>query len=185
MDVGKFKAGRARLVAWIIIPPIAMVSVGLSTYALKQHTEWKLKQSQAISDILPDIIQARKQVQNLFESKGLTRDQRITTSDQLFSLLEEKARNRNVTINRKQILNRENVIKTSIPMLNALVEASGTFSSYQLFLNDVLAAYPLISLRSVDILQSSEGNNAAGFQLRVMFDLMLVDEVLKADGGAL
>ena len=148
MDVGIFKASRTRLVAWIIIPPILITAVGLSAFAMRQRAEWELRQTLALSDILPEVIQARRNVRTLMDNLGLTEEKQITTGDQLIALLDEKASNRNIDLKRTQILQRDDVKGSGIPVISAVLEASGDFASIQLFLNDVRSAYPLVSARS-------------------------------------
>ncbi len=67
MDVGTFKASNGRLRAWLIIPPLLIVSVGLGSFAWQQRAQWKLKEANALSEVLPSFIAVRKDAANLFE----------------------------------------------------------------------------------------------------------------------
>lgn len=185
MDVGLFKASKTRMVLWIVVPPMLITAVGLSSFALKQRAEWRLKQTRALSNVLPDVIRARKNVQNLVDNLGLSEERRITTGDQLITLLDEKAAHRNIELKRTQIVQREQNRNSSIPVISAVVEASGDFAGFQLFLNDVKSAHPLISARTIELTQGREDALEEGFQLKVVFDLLLANDVLKATGGSI
>lgn len=185
MDVGIFKASKMRLVIWIIVPPLLVIIVGLSSYALQQRAMWQLKETRALSNVLPAVITARKNVQQLLDNLGLSRNNRITTGDQLISLLQEEAKKRNINWKKGQILERDKTQKPKVPTISVLVEATGEFSDFQRFLNDVKSAHPLISTRSISLTQGKEDEAGKGFELKVVFDLLLVGDVLKEDGGSL
>jgi len=186
MDVGIFKASKPRLVAWIIIPPVVITSVGLSTFAMRQRAEWQLRQTMALSEILPEVIQARENIGELMQSLGLTEEMRISTGDQLLALLDEKATHRSIDVKRTQILQRDNSKESGIPVISAMLEASGDFSNIQLFLNDVRSAYPLVSARSIELSLNQDPEEDAGdFDIKLIFDLMLVNDVLEATGGSI
>ncbi len=183
MDVGIFKASNARLIAWVVVPPFLITAVGLSSYAFQRNVSWQLEETKALSDVLPEVMQARKHIQHLFTELGLTDDKRITTGDQLTALLEEKAKKRNIDFKRTQILQNNRRKGSKIPTISLMVEASGEFSDFQLFLNDVKSAYPLVSARSINLSQAFESSAKEGFELKVVFDLLLVNDVMKAPGG--
>jgi hypothetical protein len=185
MDVGIFKAGKIRMALWIVVPPVLIVSVGLSSYAMQQRAEWRLQETKALSDVLPDVVNAKQDVKKLYDNLGLSREKRITTGDQLIGILEEKARLHGVDVKKTQILDREIAKGSKIPVISVIVDASGSFADFQLFLNDVKSAHPLVSARTITLQQGDESERKAGFDLRVVFDLLLVNDVLKASGGTL
>jgi len=185
MDVGIFKVNKARLIAWIVIPPAVIATLGMSSYALRQKAEWRLQQAEALSDVLPAVIDAQTDVRQLFEDLGLTQEKRIASEDQLISLLQDKARARGVTVDSLQVNRRDQIKGAKIPALSATVEAFGDVGAFQLYLNDVKAAQPLLTASSITIEQSSDYVQNGDFELKVVFDLLLVDEVLKASGGSL
>jgi len=184
MDVGLFKVNKVRLIAWIVIPPVLIASVGLSSYALRQKAEWRLKQTQALSDVLPAVIGAQAEVRKLFEDLGLSKGKRIVSEDQLISLLQEKAVERNINVNTVQVARRAQSKGAKIPVLSATVEAYGNVGDFQLYLNDVEAAQPLLTASSISIEQNSDTVQNGDYELKVVFDLLLVDEVLKSRGGS-
>ncbi len=185
MDVGIFKASKTRLALWVAVPPILIVAVGLSSFALQQRAEWQLQETKALSDVLPEVVNAKRDVQELYDKLGLSEEKRISTGDQLIAILEEKARHRRIDLKKTQIIDRETAKGSKIPVISVIVEASGEFADFQLFLNDVKSAHPLVTARTITLQQSEENDIKAGFDLKVVFDLLLVGDVLKAHGGAL
>ena len=184
MDVAIFKVNKIRLIAWIVIPPMLITSLGLSSYALRRKAEWKLKQTQALSDVLPAVIGAQTAVRQLFEDLGISEEKRIASEDQLISLLQEKARARNILIEKLQV-NRRNKSKDSkIPVLSAKIYAFGDIGAFQLYLNDIKRAQPLLTANSIQVSQQPGSGEDGNFELNVVFDLLLVDEVLKTRGGS-
>jgi len=185
MDIGIFKASKARLAMWIVIPPMLIVTVGMSSFAWQQRATWRLEETRALSDVLPDVINAKRDVQQLYDDLGLSEEKRITTGDELISILEEEARNRSIVIQRTQIIDRDAPKESRIPVISVIVDATGEFSDFQKFLNDIKLAHPLVSARSIVMDQGVEGDRNSGFEMKVVFDLLLVGDVLKASGGNL
>lgn len=184
MDVGIFKISKIRLITWTVIPPVLIAAVGLSSYALRQRAEWRLQQTQALSDVLPAVIGAQSAVRQLFEDLGLSEEKRIASEDQLISLLQEKATQRNITFKTVQVVRRDKSKGSNVPVLSAVVEAFGDVAAFQLYLNDIKANQPLLTASSIKIEQRTDDGQAGDFELKVIFDLLLVDEVLKASGGS-
>jgi hypothetical protein len=185
MDVGIFKVSKIRMIAWVVIPPVLITAVGLSSYALRQRAEWRMQQAQALSDVLPAVIGAQASVRQLFEDLGLSEEKRIESRDQLISLLQEKAVQRDITFDTVQVVRRDKSKGSDIPVLRATVEAFGDVSAFQLYLNDIKLAQPLLTASSINIVQrTDDGGGGGNFELKVVFDLLLVDEVLKASGGS-
>ena len=185
MDVGIFKVSKIRLIAWVVIPPVVIAAVGLSSYALRQKAEWRLKQTQALSDVLPAVTEAQTAVRKLFDDLGLTKEKRIASEDQLISLLQDKAMQRNIVFKTVQVNRRDKSKGASVPALSAVVEAFGDVAAFQLYLNDIKMAQPLLTANSIKIEQRSEDGGGGGgdFELNVIFDLLLLDNHLIASGG--
>lgn len=184
MDVGTFKVSKRRLIAWIVIPPVLIFAVGLSSYALSQKAEWRLQQAQSLSDVLPAVSGAQTAVRQLFEDLGLSKEKRIASEDQLISLLQETAMQRKITFKTVQVVRRDQSKGSNIPVLSAVVEAFGDVGAFQLYLNDIKMAQPLLTASSIKIDQRTDGGRDGDFELKVIFDLLLLDEVLKASGGS-
>lgn len=183
MDIGIFKASKVRLVLWIVIPPLLIVTVGLSSYALQQRAEWKLQETQALSNVLPDLIEVKQDMEELYDKLGLSSDKRISTGDELVSILEKLARKRRIELKRTQIVDREQTKESKIPVVGVIMDATGDLADFQLFLNDITSAHPLVSTRSISVSQVNKADQQAGFELKVVFDLLMVNDVLKASGG--
>jgi hypothetical protein len=98
MDVGKFKASKRRLMAWIVIPPVIIVGVGLSAFALQERAQWRLQQTQSLSDVLPPFIQSQREASELVAGLGLGDEDRIGTEDQLITELNEAAYKHGFTV---------------------------------------------------------------------------------------
>ena len=82
-------------------------------------------------------------------------------------------------------MNRRNKSKSSdIPVLSAKIYAFGDIGAFQLYLNDIKRAQPLLTASSIKVSQQPGSGEDATFELNVIFDLLLVDEVLKARGGS-
>lgn len=185
MDVAIFKASRIRLIVWIAIPPLLITSVGLSLFALKQKAQWQLQQTQALSDVLPSVIEARKDIEKLFEELGLSKENRIASEDELISLLQEKARSRDMGFPNIQVIRNDKIQGSNVPVLSAVVESSGDIKAFQFYLNDIKSAQPLLNVSSITLKQKAGRGRGdlPTFDLRVVFDLLLVDDVLKSGGS--
>ena len=183
MDVGKFKASGGRLMAWIVIPPLLIVGVGLSAYAGQQKAELRLRQSKALSDVLPLFIKAQRDASELIADLGINEQDKIGSEDQLISFLQEAALRRGVTVEAVQVVRREQVRGRKIPVLSASVEGSGELTAIQLYINEIKSAQQLLSVNSIELTQSSDLQSDNVFDAKVVFDLLLIEEVLKTAGG--
>lgn len=185
MDVGIFKASRARLMAWIIIPPMLIVGVGLSSYAWCQRTIWKLQQTQSLSDVLPLVIESKRAAAKLIGDLGMDDKSSIASKEQLISFLQEIAVKRGVTVESVKVVRREPARGENLPVLSASVAGAGTFTALQLYVNEVKSAQSLLYVNSLKLSQPRERILDDMFEASIVFDLMLIDEVLKTTGGSL
>ena len=170
--------------AWIVIPPILMVSVGMSAYALQQRAEWRLRQNRALADVLPEFIEAQKNASGLIADLGINEQDKIGSENQLISFLQEAALRREFTVDAVQVVQREKNREQNIPVLSAEVDGSGEFSAIQLYINEIKLAQRLLSVRSIELSQPSGFKTDDVFEAKVVFDLLLMDEVLKTSGRA-
>jgi hypothetical protein len=185
MDVGKFKASGGRLMAWIVIPPLLIVGAGMSSYAWQQRAEWRLRQNKALSDALPVFIKARQDASELITDLGVNERDKIGSEDQLISYLQEAAVRRAFTVDAVQVVQEELVRGKKIPVLRASVEGSGEFTAIQLYINEIKSAQQLLSISSMELTQPTDRREEDNiFEVRVVFDLLLIDEVLKTTGGS-
>ena len=65
MDVGKFKVNRVRLILWLAIPPALALGLGLSTYALRLRSEWKLSLTSKLATVLPSLVYTQEKARDL------------------------------------------------------------------------------------------------------------------------
>ena len=185
MDVGKFKASKARLMAWIVVPPLLIVGIGLSAHAWKQRAEWRLQQNQTLSDVLPSFIKAQKNASELIESLGINeQDKMIGSEDQLISFLQEAAVRRRFTVDAVKVVRHEQLKGKNIPVLRATVQGFGELTAIQLYINEIKSAQQLLSVNSIELSQDKDHRSADVFATKVVFDLLLIDEVLQTVGGA-
>lgn len=182
MDVGKFKASRKRLMAWIVIPPVLAVSVGLSTFAWRQQMERSYLEAQALSDVLPGIIEARLGAIGLIDSLGVNEESAIGSADQLISLLQEAAVRQDFVVESIQVDRQEKSREHSFPVLNVEVDGNGEFRDIQLFINEVKSSQQLLSLYSVNLTLPRQNLGAGRFNASMVFNLLLIDEVLQSGG---
>ena len=68
MDVGIFKTSGIRLKIWLIVPPLLIVILGLGSHAWRQRAEWQLQETEAYSEILPQLMSARRNTALLLNS---------------------------------------------------------------------------------------------------------------------
>ena len=184
MDVGKFKASGRRMMAWVVIPPVMIAGIGLSTYAWKQRAEWQLRETQAISDVLPVFITAQKKASDLITDLGINKEGQIGSEDQLISFLQEAALRNNFTVDAIQVVRREKNRGNQVPVLSASVQGSGEFADIQLYVNEIKSAQQLLSVNTMEIQQTfGIDMEEALFEASVVFDLVLIEEVLKSKGG--
>lgn len=183
MDVGKFKASRGRLMAWIAIPPVLAAGIGMSAFAWQQRTEMELKQAQALSDILPSIIGARREAEDLFENLGLADDNMIGSENQLISFLQEAAVKHDFMVDSVQVDRRETNGKNKFPALNAAVEGVGEVRAVQFFINEVKSSQQLLSVEAINLSLPRRAQVENNFNVSIIFKLLLVDEVLKSGGA--
>jgi hypothetical protein len=185
MDIGKFKASSGRLMAWIVIPPVLIVGVGMSAYAWQQRAEWQLRQNESLSEVMPVFIKAQTAAGKLISDLGVNEKDAIASEDQLISFLQEAAVRRAFTIDAVQVVRHEKVTGQAVPVLSASVEGFGEFSAIQLYINEIKSAQQLLSVRSMDLTQPKKRKaDDEIFDARIVFDLLLFDEVLKTTGGS-
>jgi hypothetical protein len=184
MDVGKFKASGGRLMAWIVIPPLLIVGFGLGAYAWQQRAEWRLRQTKSLSDVLPVFIKAQRDANVLIADLGINEQDKIGSEDQLISFLQEAALRRGFTVDAVQVVRREQIRGKNIPVLSASVKGSGKFTAIQLYINEIKSAQQLLSVSSIELTQSSDLQATELFDAKVVFDLLLIEEVLETVGGS-
>ena len=171
--------------AWIVVPPLLIVVVGLGSSAWLKRSEWRLRQTESLSDILPAFIEAQREARELIDGLVLDKEDQIGSEDRLISFLQEVAFRRGFTIDAVQVARREQAQDKEIPVLNAMVEGSGEFTDIQCYINEIKLSQQLLSVNSINLTQPRMQDQKGLFKARIVFDLLMVDEVLSTHEEAL
>jgi hypothetical protein len=184
MDIGIFKASGRRLKAWLIIPPLCIVSLGLGSYAWQQQSHWRLEQTKALSEVLPPFITAQKEALALAESLKASSSGNLGSEDQLISFLQDMAQQNDFIVDRVSILAANKRQKKVVPVLNAVVRGEGDFTSIELYINQVKTEQRLLSVSSIKVLQPTEISVEELYNVEIVFELLLLDDLKIFKGGA-
>ena len=175
-------ASGRQLRVWLIVPPLLMASVGLGSYAWQQRALWHLQEVQALSDVLPSFIGARKEIVALVEGFKTSTGGDIGSEDQLISFLQDMAQKNNFVVDTVNVIARKNKQQNkAIPVLNAVVHGVGDFTAIQLYINEVKTEQRLLSVSSVKVSQPSE-SSAGRYNVEVVFELLVLDEMKALNG---
>lgn len=183
MDIGVFRASRVRLMVWIVVPPLLIVSLGLGTEALKRRSEWELNRTKEMTKILPKLIQMRERASDvLIEFKKGSEEQVIESEDQLISFLQEEAQQVGFTVDSIKVERRSSEVNPSISVLVASVKGTGSFDAIELYLGDVTTAHCLLCESAIKLSQVQE-YNAGFYRAELAFELTLLHGSKGASGG--
>jgi len=177
MDIGKFKSSRLQLTLWILVPPLLIVGVGLSTYALQLQSEWQLNRTKTMAEVLPKLAKAESAVVALLGQIDNPESQAISSEDGLISFIQSTARRVDFTVDSLKV-ERKAPGKGSgsdLPLLSAKVIGSGNIDAIQRFLADVGAAHQLLAESELQISQQSNGIDARNCRAEITFDLVLFE----------
>ena len=183
MDVGIFIASGTRLKVWLILPPLLIVSIGLGSHAWQQRAEWKLEETKALSEVLPPFITARKAAIDLVEGFKMAEGGELGSKDQLISFLQDMAQKNNFLVDTVSVINQKGQQQKAVPVLNAVVRGKGDFPAVQLYINRVKTEQRLLSVSSIKIAQPKEGSEGELFEVEILFELLLLDDMKAFNGG--
>jgi len=182
MDIGKFKVSPLRLAAWILIPSLLIAGVGLSSYALRLQSDWKLTRIQGLSEVLPRLAITQNQAGKIMEQfKG---SEGLQTEDELMSHLQNAAHETGFTVNDLKVERRNAAEDEQMPVLLATVKGSGAFEIIEQFLNEVTASQHLLYASSLQV--TRESRNAFGrneCSADITFELILFDALTEVGGA--
>jgi hypothetical protein len=184
MDVGIFKNSGVRLKLWLILPPLLMISLGLGTRAWRERAKWQLEQTQALSEILPPLISARRDVVGLFKGFSTSSGGELDSEDQLISFLQDMAQQNEFmldTVNRIE----QKKQKRALPVMNAVVRGRGDFTAVQMYINEAKSGQQLLSVDAINIQQPPDTVGEGIFDVEIVFELLLLDEMESIAGGAI
>lgn len=183
MDIGKFKASRGRLTAWIMIPPVLIVGLGLTSFALKLQSEWKLERAQVLQELLPRAAASQAEADALFQEFLASESGAITSEDELISFLQNAAHQADFVVDSLKVERRESAANNQAAVLTASVKGTGTFLAVQTFMGDAAMRQYLLSESSLQISQGGKGSGAESCRAEIRFELILFD-TSKMDEGA-
>jgi hypothetical protein len=179
MDIGKFKASRMRLTLWMMVPPLLVVGVGLSSYALQLQSTWKLNRTKALSDVLPKLVQTQQQAQTLLNTFQGMEGRSIKSEDALISFIQESARKVGFTVDSLKVERRDTGTAAGMPVLVANVNGSGALDSTYRFLTEVSASQQLLSESSLKISQQPNAFDLKLCKADITFELVLFNVAKK------
>lgn len=183
MDIGKFKASRGRLTAWILIPPVLIVGIGLTSFALRQQSEWQLERTRVLADLLPKVKQTEQEALSLLARFNESEAGSIKSEDELISFLQNAAREADFTVDSLKVERKGSSANKNTPILTAMVRGTGTFRSVQTFMSDAASKQHLLSESALQINQGGDKNNKDSCRADMTFELILFDAG-KLAGGA-
>lgn len=186
MDVGKFKAGRARLMLWIVLPPLIITGVGLSAYALRLQSEWEHSRTRLLSAILPELVQTQNRARNLLAGFHGSNSASIRSEDEFISFIQEVEQKSRFTVDSLKVERR--VLGDNTPVLVASVKGFGSFEAIREFLGDVVSGQHLLYESSLQVSQTSGSRNAdigdGQYKVDMTFELVLLESLKTiAEGG--
>jgi hypothetical protein len=170
MEVGKFKASRGRLVAWILVPPLLIVGIGLSSFAMKLQSEADLNRTRRLAEVLPNVVMARQEAEALLDGFYNSEAGSVQSEDELISFLQGYAAKVDFRVDSLKVDRRA---KGPTPVLVATVKGNGSFSEVQQFLGDVTASQQLLSESTLQITQIIDDYGVASCRMDVTFELVL------------
>jgi hypothetical protein len=182
MDVGIFKTSSARLTLWLLLPPLLMVSIGLGSNAWRVRAQWQLEETEALSEILPPLIAARRDVKGLFKGFGAASGNELGSEDQLISFLQDMAQQNEFmldTVNRVDRTRKTEVL----PIMNAVVRGRGDFTAVQMYINEAKSTQQLLSVDAIKVQKPSEEAAEGMYDVEIVFELLLLDEMKSVAGG--
>ncbi|MDF7824475.1 hypothetical protein P4B35_10665 [Pontiellaceae bacterium B12227] len=172
MDVGKFKSSRSRLILWVMIPAVLIAGVGLSTYALRMQSEWKLTRAQHLAEVFPRLVQARERAEALqqrFESGNAAH---IDSEDELISYVQERALKVGFTVDSLKV-ERLDAADGKLPALTAIVKGSADLGTIYRLLSDVASVQQLLSESELQISRQADPRNPGLYRAEIRFELIL------------
>ena len=172
MDVGKFKSSRGRLILWVLIPSVLIAGVGLSTYALRVRSEWKLTRAQRLAEVFPRLVESRGNavaLQQHFHGEDLTQ---IDSEDELISYVQERALNVGFTVDSLKV-ERLTSKGGGLPALMAKVTGTGELGTIYRLLAEVSSAQQLLSESEFQVSRMADQNNPSLYRAEISFELIL------------
>jgi hypothetical protein len=182
MDVGIFLASRKRLMVWLIVPPLFIAGIGLSSYAWQQRAHWQLQETKALAEVLPPIITARKEVLELIKGFNSSAGGELGSENQVILFLQDMDQLNDFVVESVDVVELKGAKKKAVPVLNAVVNGSGDFRSIEQYINKVKTEQRLLSVNSIRVSQPKEPT-AGAYEVAIIFELLLLDDMKAFNGG--
>ncbi|MDF7808432.1 hypothetical protein P4E94_13340 [Pontiellaceae bacterium B12219] len=179
--MGKFKASRGRLFLWILIPPFLIAGIGLTSFALKLQSDWKLERTRAYASVLPEVAAAKRKVETLISTFNNSEAGRIKTEDELISFLQSSAQDADFMVDTLKVERKTISAGGSVPVLLANVRGSGSFEAIQNFLSEATSRQQLLTESSLQISRGGQSPGHDACRADISFELILFK--LKTPGG--
>ncbi len=171
MDIGRFKATRTRLVMWLMLPPLLIAGIGLSSYAVRLKSEWELTRTEGLTSVLPKLVRVRKQAFHLvdeFEENSLT----LHSEDDLIVYLRKAAQASGFDVDALKVNRKKDKVMT---ILTASLTGTGSFESIQRFLGNVSAGQHLLSERELQLTRVFQSGGAPAYKADLTLSLAMFD----------
>lgn len=172
MDIGKFKASKARLTMWICVPPLLMAGIGLTSYALRLQSNWQLERTRELAQVLPRLADARNDAEALLSSFSDSESGSVASEDELISFLRNAAQEAGFTVDSLQV-DRKTSAQGNVPVLRANVKGTGSFAAMKTFVSDVSSRQQLLSETSLQISMENRGLGEAICRVNIAFELVV------------
>jgi len=173
MDVSKFKASRARLTAWIMVPVLLLVGSTLSTDALRRRSERKLSRTRALVNIVPRLTRTHRMARELLSNFRAEEASSIRSEDELISFLQNMARTTGFTVDSLTVKRNPVMVEQDMVVLTAAMQGVGSFASIQEFLGNVVSSQHLLSCTSLKLSQRQSRVENNRFCADISFELVL------------
>jgi hypothetical protein len=182
MDIGKFKASRARLLMWIVLPPLVFTGIGLSAYALRLQAEWDLNRAQLFSQVLPELVQTQNQARDLLQSFHESDAYSVQSEDDFIAYIREIERKSDFTVDTLEVERLSSDDNMSV--LIAVVEMDGEFKTIEKFISDVVSGQHLLFGSQLSITQITEmdASDTGVLQAEITFEMILLDALKSVVG---
>ncbi len=165
--------------AWILIPPVLIVGVGLSAHALQLQSKWKLERTKGFAAVLPKLVLTQNEAQKLLQDFGKVSS--IESEDQFISFLQGVAQKTNFSIDSLKVERKSKDSSRSV--LVASVKGTGRFLAIEAFIGDVSASHPLLSETAMQISRIVKSYQDNHFKADITFELVLFKPA-KTGGGS-
>ena len=182
MDVGKFKVNRVRLILWLAIPPALALGLGLSTYALRLRSEWKLSLTSKLATVLPSLVYTQEKARDLLVDFQNSPSREIQSEDQMISFLQDASQRTGFTVDSLKVDRRRSPLNSDMSLLKAQIIGLGRLEAIEQFMHEVSDGQYLLSEKMLKISKSASSFDSDLFQTEMELELLLFNSVTGAGG---